>query len=249
MRARSWLLLTGLVLISAACGGRLIERGDDDGDGASNAGGTASTGTGARPSGNGAATSSGGKATGGMATGTGGKATGVGGKTSGVAGTTGVGGGRPVCPDIPCTNIACGPNQARVPSPDGCCYSCQNVCPPCPSIACGSGSHLEMIAGACCPTCVQDSCDAQLKAYLQVSQQAYQTYSSFGCMVDADCTTYYEKNNCNVGCGVAVPVAALVPIDSLLQSYAQETCSPNCMLGIPGCEPSARPVCFQRRCL
>jgi hypothetical protein len=243
MRARSWLLLTGLVLISAACGGRLIERVDDDGDGASSAGGTASTGTGARPSGNGAATSSGGKATG-----TGGKATGVGGKTSGVAGTSSVGGGGPVCPDIPCPNIACGPNQARVPTSDGCCYYCQNVCPPCPGIACGSGSHLEMIAGACCPICVQDSCDAQLKGYRQFSQQLYEKYSSLGCMVNADCTVYYEKNNCNVGCGVAMPVAAIGYLESNLQSYAQQSCSPNCMFGTPGCAPSASPICVEGRC-
>jgi hypothetical protein len=250
MRGRSWLLLTGLVLISAACGGRLVDRSDDDGDGATNAGGTASTGTGAGPSGNGAATSSGGKAigTGGMTTGTGGKATGIGGKTSGVAGAPSVGGGGSVCPDIPCKNIACGPNQARVPTPDGCCYSCQNVCPPCPAIACGSGSHLEVVPGACCPTCVADSCEAQRQGYLQFSRQLYEKYSSLGCMVNADCTVYYEKNSCNLGCGVSVPVAALSNLDSNLQSYAQQSCSPNCMSGTPLCEPNALPVCVLGRC-
>lgn len=248
MRARSWLLLTGLVLISAACGGRLIERGDDDGDGASNAGGTASTGTGAHSSGNGAATSSGGKAAGGMATGTGGKATGVGGKTSGVAGTTSVGGGGSICPDIPCKTIACGPNQARVLTPDGCCFTCQTICPPCPGIACGSGSHLEMGPGACCPTCVQDTCEAQLKGYVEFRGQLIEKYSSLGCMVNADCTTYYEKNNCSIGCGVPMPIAAINYLESNLQSYAQQNCSANCMFGAPGCAPSASPVCFQGRC-
>lgn len=248
MRARSWLLLTGLVLISAACGGRLVERSDDGGDGATNAGG--STGTGAGPSGSGAAPSSGGKGIGiaGMATGTGGQITGVGGKTTGLGGSTTGSGGASLCADIPCKNIACGPNQARVPTPDGCCYYCENVCPPCPAIGCGSGSHLEIVPGACCPTCVQDSCEEQRKGYLEFSQQLYEKYSSLGCMVNADCTTYYEKNNCNLGCGVAVPVAALGNLDSNLQSYAQQSCSPNCMLGTPGCPPSAVPVCFQGRC-
>lgn len=249
MRARSWLLLTGLVLISAACGGRLVERSDDGGDGATNAGGTG-TGTGAGPSGNGAAPSSGGKATGtgGMATGTGGKATGVGGKATGFGGSSTGSGGASVCPDIPCKNIACGPNQVRVPTPDGCCYFCENVCPPCPGIACGSGSHLEMTPGACCPTCVPDSCDDQRKGYFEFSQQLYEKYTSLGCMVNADCTTYYEKNNCNLGCGVAVPVAALSYLETNLQSYAQQSCSPNCMFGTPGCPPTAVPVCFQGRC-
>ncbi|HEX2875441.1 MAG TPA: hypothetical protein VHP33_29520 [Polyangiaceae bacterium] len=250
MRARSWLLLTGLVLISAACGGRLVERSDDDGNGASNAGGTSSTGTGAGPSGNGAAPSSGGKATGigGMATGTGGKATGVGGKTTGLGGSTTGSGGASLCPDIPCKNIACGPNQARVPTPDGCCYSCENVCPPCPGIACGSGSHLEMIPGACCPTCVQDSCEDQRKAYLQFRQQLYEKYSSLGCMANADCTLFWEKNWCNVGCGVPMPVAAIRNLDSNLQSYAQQSCSPSCGVPTLPCEPTVQPICFEGRC-
>ena len=242
MRARSWLVLTGLVLISAACGGRLVERGGDGGDGATSPGGTTSTGTGARPSGNGATTSAGG-----TSTGTAGTAIGFGGKTSGVSGATSMGGGA-LCPDIPCKFQACGPNQARVPTPDGCCFYCENVCPPCPGIACASGSHLEMIPGACCPTCVQDSCEDQLRGYLELREQLYEKYSSLGCMVNQDCTTYYEKNNCSVGCGVAVSVQAVNYLDSNLQSYAQQTCSPSCMLGTPGCGPTALPVCIKGRC-
>ena len=230
MRARSWLLLSGLVLISPACGGRSVDPGDDYGDGATNAGGKA-TGTG------------------GKATGSGGKATGVGGKTTGVGATSSVGGGGPLCTDIPCLNIACGPNQVRVPTPDGCCEYCLNTCPPCSSVACGSGSHLEIPPGACCATCVQDSCADQLEGYQQLRSQLLDKYGSLGCMVNADCTTWYEKNNCKVGCGMAMPVAGIGNLESNLQSYAQQNCSPSCMVGTPGCAPSASPVCVKGQCL
>lgn len=105
-----------------------------------------------------------------------------------------------------------------------------------------------MPPGACCPTCVQDSCEARLKDYLQLRGQLLEKYSTLGCMVNADCATYYEKNNCSIGCGVAVPVAAIADLDSNLQSYAQQICVPSCMFAAPGCAPSASPVCVQGRC-
>lgn len=235
-------------MILAACGGRLIERTDDDGEGATGSGGS-NPGTGARPSGT-AGTSSGGRATGtgGKATGSGGKATGTGGKATGVGGKATGTGGAGACSNFVCPDIKCGPGQVRVPTPDNCCFYCEGGCPPCPAIACGSGSHLEMVPGACCPTCVQDSCEAQRAGYTQFRQQLLDKYSQLGCMVDEDCTLYWEKNNCAINCGVAVPLAALNNLESNLQSYAQQNCSPNCMVPVPPCEPQQQPSCYKGYC-
>ena len=252
MRAGLAGCLAVLVAISGACGGRLVKGGEgDDGMGADTGsggsissgattgrGGTSSTGTGGTVS------------VGGKSTGIGGKSTGMGasptGGTFGVAGTTSAGGG------CACPIIDCAPGYKSVPNPNGCCYHCESLslCDQvaCPGIACGSGSHLEQLPGQCCPTCVPDSCVAQRKNYEVFRQQLIDKYSTLGCMVNSDCTIYYEKNQCAVGCGIPMPSAAINNLDSNLQSFAQTTCSPNCMNPIPPCEAPTPPVCFKGWC-
>lgn len=257
MRAGLAGCLAVLVAISGACGGRLV-RENDDGMGAdTGTGGSSSAGvtnrgatssTGARPGTAGAVSAGGTVSIGGKASGFGGKASGMGasptGGTFGVAGTTSAGGG------CACPIIDCGPGYRLVPNPNGCCYHCESVCDQvgCPGIACGSGSHLEQLPGQCCPTCVQDSCVAQRANYQVFRQQLLDKYSSLGCMTDGDCTIYYEKNQCGVGCGISLPAAAINSLDNNLQSYAQQNCSPNCMIPIPPCEPQLPPSCFKGWC-
>lgn len=242
-----------LVAISGACGGRLVKGGEDDGFGADTGtgGGSSSGATTSRgaTSSTGARTGTGGTVSaGGKSTGIGGKSTGVGGSpaggTFGVAGTPGSGGA------CACPIIDCAPGYKLVPNANGCCYHCESLCQEvaCPGIACGSGSHLEQLPGQCCPACVQDSCEAQRKNYQSFRQQLIDKYSSLGCMTNSDCTIYYEKTQCGVGCGIVMPSAAINNLDSNLQSYAQTSCSPGCMNPIPPCDAPAPPVCFKGWC-
>jgi hypothetical protein len=248
MRARLALCLALSVLISGACGGRLIENGNDYG-GATGSGGSPSDGA---TSSTGATSHRGGRAGVGGTVATGGKATGgtfsSSGTSSGgaipIAGTFSTGGG------CACEPIACRPGYIIVPNPNGCCVHCESACSnvACPGVACASGSHLEMLAGQCCPICIQDSCETQRASYQAFRQQLVDKYSTLGCMTNSDCTVYYEKNQCAVGCGIAMPSAALGNLDSNLQSYAQNSCNPNCMNPIPPCDANPTPVCFHGLC-
>jgi hypothetical protein len=240
MRAGLAGCLAVLVAISGACGGRLVREGDDGFSTDSGSGGTSSTG--ARPGAGGAI------GTAGKSTGIGGKTTGIGGSSTGgvfgVSGSTAAGGG------CACPLIDCAPGYRVVPNANGCCYHCESLCDQvvCPGLACGSGSHLEQLPGQCCPTCVYDSCGAQRASYEIFRQQLIDKYSSLSCMIDADCTVYYEKNQCAVGCGISLPAAAINFLDSNLQSYAQLNCSPNCVTPIAPCAPTLPPICFKGWC-
>jgi hypothetical protein len=252
MRAR---LSVGLVLslfVYAACGGRLIENGNEGGSdtGAGPAtGGSSSQGatsqTGATTSRGGRKGTAGAAAIGGVSAGgrlgTGGVPS-MGAAPS--AGTLSIGGG------CACSPIACASGYVIVPNANGCCSHCESVCSNviCPGVACGSGSHLEVLPGQCCPTCIQDSCQDQLQRYQDVRKQFIEKYTSVQCAANVDCTIYYEKTQCAVGCGVAVPHSVLNDLESNLQSFAQNNCSPDCTLPTPPCDPRPAPVCLQGRC-
>jgi hypothetical protein len=250
MRARLALCIALPVFVSAACGGRLIENGNDYG-GSTGTGGTSSDGA---TSSTGATSHRGGRAGVGGAVSTGGKATG--GSFSNSSGTSAGGavatagafstGGRCACDPI----FACPPGYLTVPNADGCCSHCESLCNNvmCPGIACASGSHLEQAPGQCCPNCVPDSCAVQQKSYQDFRQQLVDKYSSLGCMTNSDCTVYYEKNQCAVGCGIAMPSAALANLDGNLQSYAQNNCSPNCVIPTPPCDGNPTPICLHGLC-
>lgn len=235
-------VIAGLMLFVAlfgACGGRLVKGEGDDGGGSTSSGATNADG----------ATSSNGATSSGARPGTGGTATGRAGATSsgGSIGTAGssAAGGACACPDIDC-----GPGSRPVPNPNGCCFHCEATCAGvmCPTIACGSGSHPEMVPGQCCLICVQDNCEKQRAIYQDFRRQLIEKYSSNGCMIDSDCSIYYEKNQCAVGCGIPMPTAALSDFDSNLQSFAQQTCSAMCPLHIPPCVPPMAASCVFGRC-
>lgn len=248
MRARLPVYLLFSFLAFGACGGRLIQGGGDDGGG-SNTG--ASPGNGgsfsqAATSSVGATSNRGGRSGGGGTVATGGMfsaGTSAGGGVP-FAGATSMGGGC-ACPAVPCP-----PGYATVPNATGCCFHCESPCSnvACPGIACGSGSHLEIPPGQCCPACIKDSCDVQRAGYQALRQQLIEKYSTYGCMTNNDCTVYYEKNQCGVGCGIPMAIAAIDNLDSNLQSYAQSSCSPNCMYPVLPCEPPAQPICFRGMC-
>lgn len=189
----------------------------------------------------------------GTKSGSGGK-TGVGGSSTqggasvggfATAGSTAAGGSC-ICP-----GIACPPGTQAVPTPDGCCFDCEPIgCAalPCPLIACGSGSHLETLPGQCCQTCVADDCNAQVATYVGFRQQLLQKYSAIQCMTDADCTYYYDKNDCQAGCGFPIATSIVGSLDSNLQSFAAQTCSPSCLHPTPPCDPMAAAHCIDNRC-
>ncbi len=247
MRARFAACLVALVAIPAACGGRLIStEADGEAGSSSSHGGSHASGATAN---NGATTNIG-------ATGSYGASSSLGG-TPNVAGTTASGGFIGIagttsvtCP--PCPLIACPGGFVQVTNPDGCCYHCE--CNPmlCPGIGCASGSHLETRPGECCPGCApdqdQDQCGKQQAVYQDFKKQLVEKYSSYGCKTSNDCTVYYEKNQCGVGCGIVISSAAFNNLDSNLQSFAQQNCSPQCMRPIPPCEAPAGPFCFNGRC-
>lgn len=225
-------------------------QGGDEGDGSGANGGSTSQGA---TSNLGATTSRAGRSAMGGRSAVGGTSTGgrmgVAGATSAggfvsVAGTSAVGGA------CACPAIDCAPGYKVVPNPDGCCYHCESICNNvmCPAFACGSGSHLEVPSGQCCATCIADSCELQQKSYQMFRQQLVDKYSSFPCMIDADCSLYYEKNECAIGCGFVVPTTQFANLDSNLQSYAQLNCSPSCPQQVPPCLPRPAPVCLQGRC-
>ena len=250
MRAGLAGCLAVLVAISGACGGRLVRDADDGFDTGTGGSSSASAGTnrGATSS-TGAGPSSGGAVgIGGKSIGIGGKATGVGanpaGGTFGASGSTAAGGA------CACPLVDCAPGYRLVPNVNACCYHCESLCDQvaCPGIACGTGSHLEQMPGQCCPTCVQDSCVTQRANYQVFRQQLIDKFSTLGCMTHGDCTVYYEKNQCAVGCGIPLPAAAINYLDSNLQSYAQQNCSPNCMNPTPPCDPTLPPTCFKGWC-
>jgi hypothetical protein len=240
MRAGSLICLAVLVALPVACGGR-FERGEGEGGGASTSGGAnqgATSSMGAKP-GKAGASSVGGT-----------DAVGTGGGVSVVAGSTGFAGspvgtgGSCACPDFDC-----GPGTYPVPNPDGCCFHCQAVPMPCPAIGCTPGNHPEVLPGQMCPVCVLDSCAEQRKYYEGFKSELLMKYSSPGCMVNQDCTIWWEKNQCAVGCGIALPLSAVNNLDSNLQSYAQQNCSPMCPMAVPPCDPSgSTPVCIQGLC-
>jgi len=252
MRAGLAGCLAVLVAISGACGGRFVQTGDEGGGADTGTGG----GTGSGATLNRGATSSmgavgqgarggsasvGGKAAMGGGASVGGKATGG---TFGVAGMTSAGG------SCACPAIDCAPGYVLVPNPNGCCAHCENACNyvMCPGIACASGYHLEQLSGQCCASCVLDDCAAQRAAYRDFRQQLFDKYSTLGCMTDTDCSIYYEKNQCAIGCGSPIPSSAISNLDANLQSYAQLNCTPSCMNPIPPCEAPIAPSCFKSHC-
>jgi hypothetical protein len=241
MRMRFAVGLAALTAISGACGGRFTETGTDGTTGGrSNASGTASFG---------ASTNSGATAaTGGVSSGGGhpafGGTTGYAGTASSIAGSAPIGGG------CACDAIACAPGFVQVPNPDGCCFRC--VCNQmlCPGLACATGYRLETRSGQCCSSCVPDDvCDRQRSQYQDLRKQLIDKYSSLGCMTANDCTVYYEKNQCQLGCGIVMPRAGVAFLDSNLQSYAQQNCTSNCAQPEPPCDASPVLACLDGRCL
>jgi hypothetical protein len=241
-------LISSLMLFVAlfgACGGRLVKGEGDDGVSGSTSNG-ASDGEGA--SSNGATSSSGGASSSGARPSTGGVPSRAGGPAMG--GSFGTSGTSPTGGACACPAIECGPNARPVPNPDGCCYHCESGCSQvmCPAIACGSGSHPEMVPGQCCLICIQDSCEQQRAIYQDFRRQLVEKYSFNGCMIDSDCSVYYEKNQCGVGCGIPIPTSTISNLDSNLQSFAQQTCSAMCPIYVPPCEPTASPICINGMC-
>lgn len=228
--------------LAVACGGRSIEEDGLGGDDSITAvGGQGGGGRGSGGFSVGARSSGGSRAAGGTFSSAG--STSAGG-VPGVAAAPSVGGG------CACPAIACGPGARPVPNPDGCCFHCESSCQniPCAGVACEPGSRLEQLPGQCCPSCVVDECSRERMSYRNFRAQLFEKYSSLGCRSAKDCGVYYEKNQCEVGCGVAMPRAAVSDLERSLQSFAQSTCSPQCPIDLQACEAVEPPSCVRGRC-
>jgi hypothetical protein len=226
MRRRvGWLLFP--FCWALACGGR-FEKVTADGD--DDVGGT-STGQGGSVQSKAGSVSQGGSAgRGGTVGRAGSKSTGGGGKggasSKGGAGGKATGGGVAVGGTFSqggacaCDAIACAPGYIEVPNPNGCCFHCE----------------------------LDPTCDQQRKDYQAYRQQLLDKYSTYPCMVDSDCSIYYEKNNCGYSCGISIATATIQNLDSNLNSYAAMACNPGCIVPVPPCEPTPPPACFKGYC-
>ncbi len=121
-------------------------------------------------------------------------------------------------------------------------------CGPCPVIDCAPGSTPRMLPGWCCAQCVNEDCSAGRAEYQVVRQQLLDKYWSVGCMLDDDCTYWYESNACAASCGVPILTSMLQNLESNLSRLAEETCSPQCMPPIPPCAPPRPAACVEGRC-
>lgn len=234
--------LVALMAISGACGGRYTTTGTDSTTaGSSSVGGTASFGASANT---GATTSIGG------ASSFGGQPT-FGGTTSYAGSGPIFAGSAPIGGACACDAIACPPGLVPVSNPDGCCFHCESVCSQtaCPGVQCQIGYRPQMLPGQCCPSCVPDDvCDRERSQYQDFKKQLVDKYSLLSCMTANDCTVYYEKNQCQIGCGIVMPTAGIAFLDNNLQSYAQQNCISDCPMLLPPCEPSPPPRCLNGRC-
>jgi hypothetical protein len=144
---------------------------------------------------------------------------------SGVGGNTGAAGSGN-SPGCACDPIACdAPFFREVPDASGCCYHCE----------------LDL------KQCVQAS-----KDYGQKRGQLINKYNSEGCLTDADCTVYYNQNQCGVAsCGLPLLNSAIEAVDRKLNNYAQTTCSPACPGPADVLCPPPLPLarCIMSRCL
>jgi hypothetical protein len=93
-----------------------------------------------------------------------------------------------------------------------------------------------------------DDCEAQITSYLRFRAQLLEKYATLGCMTHQDCTIYFEKNACHIGCGLVIPNAAIQFLEPNLQSFAAQTCTPGCApIPLP-CEPPGDPFCVNGIC-
>jgi len=124
-----------------------------------------------------------------------------------------------------CDAIGCAPPYRLVQNADGCCYHCE----------------LDFMA-----------CQQAQNEYRQFRTQIEDKYGSFGCNTAADCTLFWDKNECGAAsCGVPMPIAAVMQLTQNLNSYAAASCSFACpRQPEPPCDPApGSPVCIMNRCV
>lgn len=121
-------------------------------------------------------------------------------------------------------------------------------CGSCPDIDCAPGSSPRQLPGWCCPKCLNEDCAVGRAKYEEFRLQLIDKYSSVGCMLDSDCTYWYESNQCAVRCGFPIPSSTLDNLQSNLESFAAQTCDPECMPPFPLCPPPPLATCVQGRC-
>lgn len=121
---------------------------------------------------------------------------------SGVGGNTGAAGSGS-SPGCACDPIACAPPFFRaVPDVGGCCQHCE----------------LDL-----------KQCERASNDYRQQRLKLIDKYSRQDCRTDADCSVYYNPDQCGVAsCGLPLLTSALEAVDQSLNSYAQSSCSPAC---------------------
>lgn len=213
--------------LGLACGGKFSQTGEgDEGSGG---------------------TSSGAPASGGKSQGQGGSSAPAGASSKGGAAQ----GGQPTSGGAcACAGVDCKPGYEPVPTPNGCCFTCEPVgCPeePCGVRSCPPGYYLATPPGACCPTCQLDTCANARDDYLQYSRRVIEKYNTLGCMSDQECGLYYEKNSCNLSCGAPMPWNAFESLDQDLQAYAK-ICDSCPFHDVPPCAPTPQPRCLYGRC-
>jgi hypothetical protein len=110
----------------------------------------------------------------------------------------------------------------------------------CVGLDCVPGSHLEVLPGACCPSCVPDamSCITGQMDYATVRQQLLSAFPS-ACSTVSDCTWVQDDVRCGFACSqTPVSWSAAMAINPKLASVAATDCA-SCSMAVPPCLPPA----------
>jgi hypothetical protein len=109
-------------------------------------------------------------------------------------------------------------------------------------------------ADGCCFHCELDlnSCVQQRRQYLAYRQMLLANYSQISCNVNAQCTRYFDKNQCGAWpCGFPIEASAWDSLDTNLNAYAQANCNPACpplLEPEPACAAMPTPQCQNGAC-
>lgn len=122
-----------------------------------------------------------------------------------------------------CDPIECPPGYSLVPAPGGCCFECR----------------IDLA-----------SCETQRETYTFYRDAVLRKYAPYACDTAADCTLYYDENECRAPlCGVVINAVSRAALDAELNSFARKSCNPECPpVPVPPCVPPPLPLCFSSSC-
>lgn len=93
-----------------------------------------------------------------------------------------------------------------------------------------------------------DVCINQFFAYGEYRKQAVAEFSSFGCMTDADCLSFYDQSACDTTC-VLLKTGARRGLVDRLNNFETTSCAQECApQPWNSCPPPPLPLCVSGSC-